>query len=65
MTQNFLLVSVYGTQTKIEKEGHISLIQHEKTTLQKLPQWKKYYFQVRTPEGYKFVKILTKKGQKK
>ena len=65
MTQsnNFLLVSVYGTQTKIEKEGPIQLIQFEKTRLQKEPSYKKYYFQVRTPEGYRHIKILTKKGQ--
>lgn len=61
----FLLVSIYGTQTKIEKEGSITLIQAEKTRLQKEPQYKKYYFQVRTVEGFKHIKILTKKGQPK
>lgn len=61
----FLLVSVYGTQTKVEREVPITIIQAEKTRLQKEPQYRKYYFQVRTPEGYKHIKVLTKKGQKK
>ncbi len=58
-TETFLLVSVFGTQTKIVKEGPIQLIQAEKKKLSKEPQWRKFSFQIRTPEGYKAVKILT------
>lgn len=59
----FLLVSILGTQTKIEKEGPITMVQFFKKKWSAEPQWKKYKFQVRSPEGYKAVKIWTKKGQ--
>lgn len=63
--EKFLLVSVFGSITKIVKEGHIAIIQAEKSKLKKLPQWRKFIFQVRTPEGYKAVKILMEKGKVK
>ncbi len=61
----FYLVAIGLGQNKIVKEGSIGLIQSEKTKLQKEQAWKNYYFQIRTPEGYKAIKVLTKKGQKK
>ncbi len=63
--QTFLLVSILGTRTNIEAQGNIGLVQSTKKRLSKEPQWKKFKFQVRTPEGYKHVKILTDKKQKK
>lgn len=59
----FLLVAILGKQTQIVKEGAIGLIQSTKKKLSKEIQWKKYKFQVRTPEGYKHIKILTKNGE--
>ncbi len=61
----FLLVAILGKQTQIVKEGAIGLIQDTKSKLSKESQWKKYKFQVRTPEGYKHIKILTKNGETK
>ncbi len=63
--ETFLLVSIFGTQTKIVKEGPIGIIQAEKKKLSALPQWKKYKFQVRSIPGYAAVKILTDKKEKK
>lgn len=62
--KTFLLVSVFGTQTRVEKEGPIQVIQALKSKWQKEPQWKKYYFQVRSPEGYRYIKILPPKDTK-
>ncbi len=61
----FLLVSILGTQTKIEKEGAIGLIQFWKKKWAGEPQWKRYRFQVRTPKGYQHVKILPEKNKDK
>lgn len=63
--EQFLLVAVGLGKTQIVKQGPIGLIQAEKSRLQKEPQWRNFFFQVRTPAGYAAVKILTKKGQKK
>lgn len=61
----FLLVSILGKQTQIVKEGSIGLIQSTKKKHEKEPQWKNYKFQVRTPEGYKHIRILANKLDKK
>lgn len=58
-----VLVSILGTQTKIEREGSWPAMGALKKAWSKLPQWKRYKFQVRSPEGYKAVKIWIKKGQ--
>ncbi len=65
LTKTYLLVAVLGTQTQIVKQGVIQLVQSEKTKLQKEVQWKRYTFQVRTPGGYKAIKIWNPKKHKK
>lgn len=63
--QTFLLVSIFGKQTKIEKEGPIGMIQFWKKKWAAEPQWKKYTFQVRTKGGYDHIKILPPKNKDK
>ncbi len=59
--ETFLLVSIFGTSTRIVKEGPIGIIQAEKKKLSKETQWKKFTFQVRSIPGFAAVKILTDK----
>ncbi len=59
--ETFLLVAIKGSSTRVVKEGVIKIIQGEKSKLKKDYNWKGWIFQVRTPEGYKKVKILIDK----
>ena len=62
--KKFLLVAIGLGQNKVVKEGTVEIVQSEKSKLKKLPQWKGYKFEVRTPEGYAAVKVLPKKIKK-
>ncbi len=62
--KKFLLIAIGLGQNKIVKEGGIKVVQSEKTRLQKEAAWKKYIFQVRTPEGYAAIKVYDPKNKK-
>jgi len=65
--KTFLLVQVgKGINKPIYGPRSITLVQAEKKRLKNLVQYKEYDLQVRTPAGYKAVKVYdTKKMMKK
>lgn len=55
----YVLTWVYcGKVNILVQSENIKLIQHEKTKLNKQPQYKKGFFEVRTKEGLKHKSIL-------
>ena len=47
------LVAIKGASSKVIQDGTASILTTKGKSLKKLPQWKGYYFQIRSVAGYK------------
>ena len=56
-----LLTWVFNGKPLIVFNGDVRICQSKKMAFSKEAQWKKGFFQIRTPEGFKAVPILIKK----
>lgn len=61
--ETLLLVAVKGTKAQILKEGIASVLTSEGKKLKKETQWKGYYFQLRSRDGFK-AKPIWPEGKK-
>lgn len=64
--KQLILVAIKNGQTQIVYGPAVpDAVGRKKNELQKSGNWRGYFFQIRTPEGYENVKILTKNAKKK
>lgn len=63
--KKLVLVAIKGLHHQPVKEGIRMIVAAEMAKLQKEEAWRGWYFQIRTPDGYKAVPILPKDYKKK
>jgi hypothetical protein len=63
--KRMLLIAIGMGQVKQVDEGTAAKVGATKKRYEKDPSWKGWKFQIRTPEGYKAVKVLPEKAKKK